>query len=161
MQNPFLIGTNLYLRALEREDAHTFVPWMNDPEVRKYVFARGPFNLPTEEAFIAHAYGSEDRLVLGIVLRNEDRLIGATGLHLIDWRNRQAGFGITIGDKTQWGQGYGAEATRLVVGHAFEHPHWKRSPDGGGDLREPARLVGLPVDAGDEEILERWREQLG
>src|SRR5262249_47408000 len=43
-----------------------------------------------------------------------------TGLHRIDFKERHAAFGITIGDKAEWGKGYGTETTRLLVEHAFE-----------------------------------------
>ncbi len=33
---------------------------------------------------------------------------------------RRASFGILIGDKAAWGKGYGSEATRLMLRHAFE-----------------------------------------
>jgi RimJ/RimL family protein N-acetyltransferase len=56
---------------------------------------------------------------LGIALRESDRLVGATGLHHTDLRNRHAAFGIVIGEKDFWGKGLGSEATRLVVGYAF------------------------------------------
>ncbi len=35
MKNPFLIGTKVYLRPLEYEDALLFVPWVNDAEVTR------------------------------------------------------------------------------------------------------------------------------
>ena len=38
----------------------------------------------------------------------------------MDVRCRHAAFGITIGCKDAWGKGHGTEATRLVVGHAFQ-----------------------------------------
>ena len=45
-----------------------------------------------------------------------DKLVGATGLHRMDFKNRHASFGISIGDKSEWGKGYGTEATSLIVG---------------------------------------------
>ena len=42
---------------------------------------------------------SETDLALGITLREADQLIGATGLHHLDARNRHASFGITVGEK--------------------------------------------------------------
>lgn len=35
MKNPFLIGTKIYLRPLEREDAPLLVSWVNDAEVTR------------------------------------------------------------------------------------------------------------------------------
>src|SRR5438477_214806 len=57
---------------------------------------------------------------LSIVLNATDRLIGVAGLHSINQKDRHAAFGISIGEKEEWGKGYGTEATRLIVGYAFE-----------------------------------------
>lgn len=119
MTNPFLVGARLYLRALERADAPALVPWLNDPEVTRFLRAYRPMTLRAEEEFIERA-GQGDDIVLGVVLREGDRLIGAAGLSQIDYRCRRASFGISIGARDEWGKGYGTEATRLVVGYAFE-----------------------------------------
>src|SRR5438477_11358100 len=118
MNNPYLIGTNVYLRPLEREDARQVMAWFNHPEITHTLLSYRPINLRAEEEFIDKALASEHDLVLGIVVQRSDRLIGGTGFHHIDFRNRHAGFGITIGEKEEWGKGYGTEATRLMVQHA-------------------------------------------
>jgi RimJ/RimL family protein N-acetyltransferase len=120
VKNPFLIGTKVYLRPLEREDAPLLVRWINDPEVTETLNFYRPMNLRAEEEFIDRALQSEHDLALGIALAEGDRLIGTTGLHQIDFRNRHAGFGISLGDKGEWGKGYGTETTRLLVRHCFE-----------------------------------------
>jgi RimJ/RimL family protein N-acetyltransferase len=120
VQCPFLIGPTVYLRPLEREDARVLAPWFNDPELTRFLMQYRPMTVAEEEAYLARLADSATDLALGIALRATDRLIGATGLHQIDGRNRHASFGITIGNKSYWGKGHGGEATRLVVGHAFE-----------------------------------------
>jgi RimJ/RimL family protein N-acetyltransferase len=120
MRNPFLIGTSIYLRAMERADAPTFISYISDPEIRRFLRAYRPIGLAEEEAFIDQATRDKDGLALAIVLRQDDRVIGMTGLNQMDYRNRHCAFGITIGDTSEWGKGHGTEATRLVVGHAFE-----------------------------------------
>jgi len=37
----------------------------------------------------------------------------------LDWRNHCAEFGIVIGDKTFWNNGYGTDTVRTVVGLGF------------------------------------------
>jgi RimJ/RimL family protein N-acetyltransferase len=126
MKNPFLIGTNVYLRPLERADAPRIVPWFNDPEVTATLERYRPLDLQEEEAFIERAYRSEHDLPLGIALRETDQLIGVTGLHQIDPRNRHATFGICIGEKSEWGKGHGTEVTALMVAYAFRELNLNR-----------------------------------
>src|SRR5262249_24118667 len=110
----------IYLRPLEREDAPVLVPWFNDPEVNRTLLQYLPLNLRAEEQFIEKLYQDDRQVVLGIVRRDDDRLIGSTGLHPIRPKERHTGFGIVIGDKESWNQGYGSEATALLVRYAFE-----------------------------------------
>src|SRR5438270_5706926 len=104
MKNPFLIGSTIYLRPLEREDAKQCVAWMNHPEITRWLFAYRPMNLRAEEEFIDKALQSEHDLTLGMVVQATDSLIGGVGLHEIDFKNRHAGFGIMIGEKEEWGK---------------------------------------------------------
>ena len=120
MKNPYLIGEKIYLKPLDLEDAALIGPWANDPEVTRTLSMHRPNTIENEIEFIQRMAKSETDLALGIVRRDDDRMIGVTGLHRIDWRVRQACFGISIGDRSQWDLGLGTEATRLMVRHAFE-----------------------------------------
>ena len=121
MQNPFLIGEQVYFRALEEADAPCPVQWLNDPEVnRTLMVGNFPLNLLREQDFIRKLYTDQKSLILAIVLKDGDRYIGNTGLHDIHPVHRVATFGIAIGAKDCWGKGYGTEATRLMVRHGFE-----------------------------------------
>jgi RimJ/RimL family protein N-acetyltransferase len=120
MQNPYLIGRTIYLRPPEFEDAPTMVTWFNDPEVTRTLRLYQPMSLTREKEFLAQINRSETELALAIVVCETDQLIGATGFRDISMRHRHASFGISIGEKALWGKGYGTEATRLLVRHAFQ-----------------------------------------
>jgi [ribosomal protein S5]-alanine N-acetyltransferase len=120
MDTPYRVGLDIYLRPLARSDAGNLVVWVNDEEVTGHLLLRRPVSLEAEEAFIDGLARSQEDLVVGIALRKSDRLIGVAGLHRIDWVNRHASFGIFIGDKSEWGKGFGTEATRLMAGVAFD-----------------------------------------
>jgi RimJ/RimL family protein N-acetyltransferase len=119
MNNPFLIGSRIYLRPLERADAPRLAPWFNDAEIRRNIYQYRPRSFASQEAFLAKMAESEHDFILGIALAEDDALIGVTGLHDIENKNRHAQLGITIGDKEAWGRGYGTEASSLMVGYAF------------------------------------------
>lgn len=120
MKNPFLIGDTVYLRPLEPEDAGSMVPWMNDREVTRSLKVARPTNLADEQAFIERVTKSDKDISVAIMTRAGDRFIGTAALMMIQWRERQACFGISIGDKAQWGRGYGTEVTELLTAHAFQ-----------------------------------------
>jgi len=122
MKAPFLIGEKIYLRPLEREDADTVKQYINDPDVRATLQMYLPKTHLQEVEFVEGmgAGKSNTDIVLGIALKKDDRLIGTTGFHLIDWKNRRTSWGINIGAKDCWNQGCGTEAARLMVKYAFE-----------------------------------------
>ena len=126
MRNPFLVGKKVYLRSLESEDAETFLPWVNDYEVMRTMGSFNPYSLVTEKKWIEDSYQKKDQISLGIVNKDNDRLIGGTGLHRIEHRVRQAGFGIFVGDKKEWNKGFGQEATELIVDYAINQLNLNR-----------------------------------
>jgi RimJ/RimL family protein N-acetyltransferase len=120
MKNPFLIGDKIYLRPLEPSDAAVMATWMNDGDVTRTLNMYRPVNEEGERGFVERATRSDNDIHLAIMTRHGDKFIGTVGLMRIHWRERIACFGISIGDKACWGQGYGTEATRLLTGYAFE-----------------------------------------
>jgi RimJ/RimL family protein N-acetyltransferase len=120
MKNPFRIGQQIYLRALEPTDAPAIVPWINDPEVTRTIGRWSAVSHTDELEFIDGMRKSPSDHVLGIALRDGDALVGLCGLHQINWQVREAMFGIMVGDRAAQGRGHGSEATRLMVAFAFE-----------------------------------------
>jgi diamine N-acetyltransferase len=116
-----LIGEQVRLRAIEREDIPAFLRWFNDPEVRQYLLLYKPMSKGEEERWVEARQEARDEFIFGIeaLIGKEWVLIGNVGLVKIDWKNRAATLGIVLGEKEHWGQGYGTEATRLMLRFAF------------------------------------------
>lgn len=119
MQTPFLIGPRLYFRPLERGDARKLVTFLNDPGVRRTLLFHRPMSTGQEEGFLEAMGKDEHQVVLGIARHGQDELIGSVGLHKLDFRGRHAEFGLLIGDRSLWGQGFGTEATRMMLDYGF------------------------------------------
>ena len=115
-----LEGTDVVLRRHVPSNLEAFLRWYSDAEVARLTrYQDGPMRPEEiERFFTARALGLES-LSLAVHLRDGDRLIGTCALSQLDSDNGSALYHITIGEKDVWGRGYGTEATRLMLGHAF------------------------------------------
>lgn len=114
----FRRGPRIALRPLLREDVKKFLVWMNDPDVTRFLAAVYPLMKRAEEEWIDKLHQDlEHNLVLGVTLKGA--LIGATGLHHINYTDRTAVFGFCLGEKRKWGMGYGTEAMMLMLHYGF------------------------------------------
>ena len=116
-----IYGQNVRLRGIEREDIPTFVRWFNVPEVRQHLLMFAPMSKAQEERWFESTLDRRDDYLFAIEAHVDDGWvhIGNAGLHQLDWKNRSAVFGIALGEKAYWGQGYGTDATRTVLRFAF------------------------------------------
>ncbi len=123
-----ITGERVRIRGVERDDIPTFVKWLNDPEVLQGILVHHPVARAWEESWFENMLKRPtDEQVMGIEVKlpaseagtESWKLVGSLAFDSIDWRNRAAEFGIIIGDKAYWDQGYGTEAVRLLVKHGF------------------------------------------
>lgn len=58
---------------------------------------------------------------------DDDRLLGDINLDVInDWGSRDAFVGIGIGDRNDWGKGYGTDAMKIILRFAFTELNLRR-----------------------------------
>src|SRR5687767_8708630 len=114
-----IYSERIRLRGVEREDIPRFVEWLNDPEVIAGMLINLPMSSEDETRWFESLAGrAPEERGLSIEVKTSDggwKHIGNAGLQRIEWTNRLAEFGIFIGDKSFWNQGYGTEATRLML----------------------------------------------
>ena len=115
-----LVGSRVVLRRHVPGNMAAFLRWYSDAEVARLTrYQDGPMRPEEIERFLtARALGAES-LSLAVHVRETNRLIGTCALSQLDSDNGSALYHITIGEKDVWGQGYGTEATRLMLDHAF------------------------------------------
>jgi [ribosomal protein S5]-alanine N-acetyltransferase len=121
MKLPFLVGENIYLRALHSDDlAGRYSYWFNDPEVCQYNSHHFlPYTEELARQYFDNIYNRKDMLVLAIILKNGDRHIGNVSLQNINYIHQNAEIAIILGEKDCWGKGYSKEASFLLVKHGF------------------------------------------
>jgi diamine N-acetyltransferase len=113
-------STRIRLRKMIAEDIPVYHRWRNDLSVMS---STSPildvYSLSETEEFCRSVLGAPGSKSYVIVEKSRDQPIGITSLVRIDTANRNAECIIDIGEKEYWGQGYGAEALRLLLRYAF------------------------------------------
>jgi len=116
-----LKGKKVALRPLSLNDAPNFCKWFKDWEVIQFLSSRIGKPAPTlkeERDWIKEAKNDKTKINFSIDTK-DGKHIGSVSLHDIDNIHKTAEYGIFIGDKEYWGQGYGTEAGELIIGYGF------------------------------------------
>lgn len=123
-----IVGEKVRLRAIERDDLPRFVEWFSDPDVRRYLDMYLPFSLAQEERWFEQLQERMERreVVMLTIETSDGTHIGNISLFDINWKDRHAELGITIGEKDHWGQGYGSDSIRTLLRVAFEEMNLHR-----------------------------------
>ncbi len=124
-----ILGNRIRLRPFERDDLTRSVVWINDPDVRDGIAMYLPMSLEDEvKWYETMIQADKHERVFAIDARKDEgwRHIGSMGFHHIDWRSGQAEFGIMIGEKEYWSQGYGTDAVKTLVRFGFDELNLKR-----------------------------------
>lgn len=122
IKHVFIESTNLYLRALEKNDLQgEYFQWLNDETVTQFnSHGRFPNNENKMDSYFNYTQSATNALILAIVDKKNNKHVGNISLQNINWVDRNAEFAILLGDKSIWGKGYGYEAGILIMKHGFE-----------------------------------------
>lgn len=115
----YLFDDAVALCPIEDADVPAMQRWVNDQAVLHYLGFFSGMSEAQEQSWLDHMRKSSTDTVFAIRLRRDNRHIGSSGLHGISSRERHAEFGISIGERDCWDQGYGTAAARLVIDYGF------------------------------------------
>jgi RimJ/RimL family protein N-acetyltransferase len=118
---PLIRGDRVYLRPAERSDLELFVRWFADADVSRHLSERAPFSMAMEERWFERMVAEQGKSQYHflICLLTDSRPIGTAGFHHVDYENGGAEFGIAIGEKGEWGKGYGTDALNAISDFGF------------------------------------------
>ncbi len=116
---PTLLGDLVILRPVDRTDAVGLTTL--DPETLRMTGSHlGVGTLAGAEEWYATRANEHDRIDLSIIERSTGLWAGEVVLNHLDTHNLSCGFRILLARPSFYGKGLGTEATRLVLGYAFE-----------------------------------------
>lgn len=120
-------GEQVGIRPLGPFDAGAIRRFMLDREVAHLLFEEMLLIPPSTFAMAMALWAARlaNQPEYGIITR-DGRLIGSTKLWRISEQNRSAMLTIYIGERQNWGRGYGTEALRLILREGFGRLGLKR-----------------------------------
>ena len=117
---PVLEGQRVRLRPIREDDLDQLWEMLCDPEGRRLTGTHATFTREVADRWYRSRGRETDRLDLAIADRGTDRCVGEVVLNDLDPDNRSCAFRISLVGPTVFDKGYGTEATRLILAHAFE-----------------------------------------
>ncbi len=115
-----LVGDRIYLSPRTPEDAELFTKWLNDFQVTDYIGRSAEmYTVDAERKYLEE--NSSNRASFCMVSLEDDTMFGSVSLEDFDLIERSALFGIFIGDENYRNNGYGTEATRLILDFGFNY----------------------------------------
>ncbi|MFC9928807.1 GNAT family N-acetyltransferase [Streptomyces sp. NPDC127190] len=117
---PVLTGERAVLRPFTADDADAMWEIIGDPEVLRFTYEPSTeLTLDMVRSWYATSSARPDRLDLAVTDAATGELLGEVVLYEVDRHSRSCTFRTLLGPRGR-GRGVGTEATRLIVGHAFE-----------------------------------------
>ena len=128
MRNYFLEGDRIALRVIQEKDIKKLVKWRNQEASRQTMTPRIPV---TFESVLSWSSERPDKkhptnVMFAIEIKKTRKLIGTISISGIDYVNRIATTGTSIGLKKHQGKGYGTEAKELLLRYAFHTLNLRR-----------------------------------
>lgn len=118
-------GEKIYLKPITKDDLAYFVEWTKDPEVNRHTSGR-PFTLEEELNWFEKIQKNPNEEVFCVFIKQTNQIIGNCAIHFNDHTISRAEYkgktfvGILIGNKMEWGKGYGTDALKALLQYAKE-----------------------------------------
>jgi RimJ/RimL family protein N-acetyltransferase len=116
---PTIDGQRIILRPLVASDAADLLADLDDVEARRLTGTHRTFTSAETAQWARTRSDTDDRIDLVIVERTTGQWLGEVVVNDWDPANRSCGFRIAL-TRSARDQGYGTEATRLLIDYVFE-----------------------------------------
>ena len=95
-----------------------YLGWMNDHLVVEHLESGGNYTYEMLKNFLLK-HEKNKILFWAIILKNSKTHIGNIKIDPIDKASNSGEYGILIGDRNSWGEGYGYEASKRIINFCF------------------------------------------
>ncbi len=123
-----LRGERIRLTAVDKDDLPAIGGWFEDAGFARLFDATpaAPKSKAALSQWLEDMQNDKSGFLFGIRPVDGQTLLGYAELDGILWSNGTAWLGLGLGERDNWGQGYGAEAAQLVLNFAFNELNLRR-----------------------------------
>jgi len=116
-----LRGRRVRLSAMTEADLESVARWYEDPDFLRFYDSLPAYPKTAEslKEWLKERQEASDEFWFAVRSVPSGDLIGMVAIDGIEWSNRSGWLSIGIGDQSNWNQGFGREATELLVEFAF------------------------------------------
>ena len=121
LETNILRGDNIRLTAVNKDDLPAIHRWYEDAGFARLFDAApaAPKNETQLTRWLEDVQKDQSGFLFAIRPVDGQTLLGYVELDGIMWSNGNAWLGLGLGDRDNWGKGYGTEAIRLALNFAF------------------------------------------
>lgn len=119
LEKPTITGSKIIMRPIVAEDAPAMFASLYDKESLRLTGTQQNFTFEQVQSYCEGLLAANDRVDFAITRLEDGLYVGEVVLNNIDWRNRSANFRIALAGSQFFGQGYGTEATQLILEYGF------------------------------------------
>ena len=123
-----LLGSNICLRAVEKEDLSFITICRNKESIYKYFYEYEPLSLEKQTEWFEDFLERKNEYYWIISLKESNISIGTVSIYNMDLRNRKAEWGRFFIDKEEFPntKGFGSEVEALVLRYVFDYLNLNR-----------------------------------
>ena len=119
LEKPILTGSRIILSPITEKDAADMFASLSDEESMRLTGTQERFTFEQVQQYCQKVAEADDRIDYAIVRKSDLAYIGEVVLLDIDWTNRSAGFRIALAHQKFFGNGFGTEATHLMLDYGI------------------------------------------
>jgi diamine N-acetyltransferase len=121
-----LIGRRVNLRPLVKGDLVYLRKWSEDTQISGLIGEVAAMSKADSEKFLEQVRADTARAWFMVVVKENSKVIGEAGLLRMDRAWRTTDVTVIIGEKGEWGKGYGSETLLLLLDYAFRRLNFHR-----------------------------------
>jgi len=115
-EDMYIYDKEICLQPLRREHINNrYLSWLNDSDVTRFLETKKSTKKELSD-YYKNILKNTNAVIFAIEIHKKH--IGNAKLE-INWKHGYANFGIMIGDKKQWGKGYGTRVARIIIDYVF------------------------------------------